>query len=183
MTIFLRLIHFRRDQFCSLVFTLSNLYLIGCAYTGGFDERWSKCLATKQWGVPFVLASLPFLSRFVQSIRRWADSKLVTHLINVHIIVIARFRPMLRVLFRLANTEPASYTTLYTLIGDIMVSLECTLTLSARPHDPSGGARGYSFVLWCIFGTIYALYASAWVRTVNRVSRHDRAECLFTRIC
>lgn len=71
------------DQFCSLVFTLSNLYFVGCAYSKGFDERWSQCIGTRAWGVPFVLAALPLLVRFVQSIKRWVDSKLVTHLINV----------------------------------------------------------------------------------------------------
>ncbi len=28
----------------------------------------------------------------------------------------------------------------------------------------SGGSRGPIFVLWCIFGTNYSLYAGAWVR-------------------
>ena len=27
----------------------------------------------------------------------------------------------------------------------------------------AGGGRGGDFVLWCIFGTLYASYASAWV--------------------
>ena len=71
------------DQFCSLVFTISNFYFLGCAYSGGFDAHWVKCMTPARWGVPFVLASLPLLARLVQSIRRWADSKLVTHLINV----------------------------------------------------------------------------------------------------
>ncbi|KAH8084370.1 EXS family protein/ERD1/XPR1/SYG1 family protein [Cristinia sonorae] len=44
------------DQFCSLIFTLSNLYFIPC--------------------------SLPLLSRAIQSLRRYHDSKLFTHLIN-----------------------------------------------------------------------------------------------------
>lgn len=73
-----------RDQFCSLVFTLSNLTLIGCVYSQGFDAEWRKCgSASRLWPLAFVLAVLPFLVRFIQSIRRYVDSKLTTHLINV----------------------------------------------------------------------------------------------------
>lgn len=71
------------DQFCSLVFTLSNLYFIGCAYSGGFNDHWLQCIGNRNWGVPFVLASLPLLVRLVQSVKRWVDSRLITHLINV----------------------------------------------------------------------------------------------------
>ncbi|KAF9010010.1 EXS family-domain-containing protein, partial [Cyathus striatus] len=71
------------DQFCSLVFTLSNLYLIGCVYNRGFDENWRKCGASSSyWPVIFILAVLPLIVRLVQSIKRYADSKLITHLIN-----------------------------------------------------------------------------------------------------
>ncbi|KAI3608133.1 signal transduction protein [Moniliophthora roreri] len=70
------------DQFCSLVFTLSNLYLFACAYANEFED-WRKCGSTsKYWPVAFVLAILPFIARLVQSIRRYVDSKLITHLIN-----------------------------------------------------------------------------------------------------
>jgi hypothetical protein len=75
------------DQLCSFVFSLSNLYIVGCAYACGFDHRWQRCSATsRDWVVPFVLASLPFLIRTVQSLRRYHDSKLVNHLINVSLL-------------------------------------------------------------------------------------------------
>ncbi|KAI0077380.1 EXS-domain-containing protein [Panus rudis PR-1116 ss-1] len=71
------------DQFCSLVFTLSNLYFVACAYSHGLEENWQRCTSRNRlWGVPFVLASLPLLVRAVQSVKRWFDSRLVTHLIN-----------------------------------------------------------------------------------------------------
>ncbi|KAF9458973.1 EXS-domain-containing protein [Collybia nuda] len=71
------------DQFCSLVFTLSNLYLFGCVYASGLDETWRKCGSSNpRWYLAFLLASLPSFVRLVQSIRRYADSKLSTHLIN-----------------------------------------------------------------------------------------------------
>ncbi|GLB42048.1 putative EXS family protein [Lyophyllum shimeji] len=54
------------DQLCSLAFSLSNLYLFGSPH----------------WPAAFFLASLPLLVRLVQSVKRYYDSGLVTHLIN-----------------------------------------------------------------------------------------------------
>ncbi|PPQ97841.1 LOW QUALITY PROTEIN: hypothetical protein CVT26_012937 [Gymnopilus dilepis] len=71
------------DQFCSLVFTLSNLYFFVCVYVDGFSPNWSKCGApSPAWPIGFSLAALPLLIRVVQSLKRYADSKLITHLIN-----------------------------------------------------------------------------------------------------
>ncbi|KAI0754333.1 EXS-domain-containing protein [Daedaleopsis nitida] len=72
------------DQFCSLVFTLSNLYFVGCLYAEGFDPDWRKCTPNPgpRWGIAFLLGSLPLLVRLVQSVKRYADSGLITHLIN-----------------------------------------------------------------------------------------------------
>ncbi|KZP18136.1 EXS-domain-containing protein [Athelia psychrophila] len=73
------------DQFCSLVFTLTHLYFTGCAYRLGFPPNvFTACgVQTHQgWSVQFVLAILPFAVRLVQSIRRYADSGLPTHLVN-----------------------------------------------------------------------------------------------------
>nr|GAT52934.1 signal transduction protein [Mycena chlorophos] len=71
------------DQFCSLVFTLSNLCLVGCLYDDGFNSNWRQCgTSSRLWPLAFFLAILPFLIRFVQSIKRYADSGLITHLIN-----------------------------------------------------------------------------------------------------
>lgn len=89
---------------------MSNVYFLGCVYTnapGGdigtesmdpngdddYDKprfgftHWKHCTTSKPgsgvWVVPITLAMLPLLIRFVQSVKRWVDSKLVTHLINV----------------------------------------------------------------------------------------------------
>ncbi|KAJ7485255.1 EXS-domain-containing protein [Mycena latifolia] len=71
------------DQFCSLVFTFSNLTLIGCVYSRGLDAEWRQCgNVSRFWPLAFVLAVLPFLVRLIQSIKRYVDSKLTTHLIN-----------------------------------------------------------------------------------------------------
>ena len=71
------------DQFCSLVYSLSNLYFVVCAYSGDFDSSWARCSRPKPWGIPLILGILPFIARLVQSIKRWYDSGLETHLINV----------------------------------------------------------------------------------------------------
>ena len=64
---------------------MSNLYFVGCVYSRGIDENWRQCTAGPgpRWGYTFLLAQLPLLVRLVQSVKRYADSGLVTHLINV----------------------------------------------------------------------------------------------------
>ncbi|KAF5356935.1 hypothetical protein D9756_006619 [Leucocoprinus leucothites] len=50
------------DQFCSLVFTLSNLYMFVCVYANGYQEDWNACASrSSAWPAAFVLASLPSL--------------------------------------------------------------------------------------------------------------------------
>ncbi|KXN92143.1 Protein SYG1, partial [Leucoagaricus sp. SymC.cos] len=71
------------DQLCSLVYTLSNLYMFVCIYVKNFQNDWQQCGSpSKHWPVAFALAALPFLIRLIQSIKRYADSGLFTHLIN-----------------------------------------------------------------------------------------------------
>ncbi|OCH89346.1 EXS-domain-containing protein [Obba rivulosa] len=115
------------DQFCSLIFTLSNLYFVVCTYGHGLDDTWRHCTGGTNWSIAFVLASLPLLVRLVQSIKRWVDSRLVTHLIN-----------------------GGKYG------SGIIYYLFYYLW---RAH---GAARGGFFVLWCIFGVNYTIYASSW---------------------
>ena len=77
--------HPHRDQICSLNFSLTNLFFVGCVYTSGFQADWNtKCSSHgSYWMAYVVLAVLPFLCRFIQSVRRWYDSRLMTHLVNV----------------------------------------------------------------------------------------------------
>ncbi|KAJ7108541.1 EXS family-domain-containing protein [Mycena epipterygia] len=71
------------DQFTSLVFSLSNLPLLACVWSGGLGPEWRMCgNVSRFWPLAFVLGVLPFFVRFVQSIKRYVDSKLNTHLIN-----------------------------------------------------------------------------------------------------
>ncbi|KAG1876291.1 EXS family-domain-containing protein [Suillus subluteus] len=164
------------DQFCSLVYSLSNFYFVGCFYSQYFpyvpsyvnapssqqntsmaivprffsssqmsslvprdnvlssaydpavQEAWSTCGAESHWGSYFVLAMLPFLVRFVQSVRRYRDSKLPSHLINA-----------------------GKY-------GMGMVYYFCYY-LWKRDGETDNGA---SFILWCLSAVIYSLYGCAW---------------------
>lgn len=111
------------DQFCSLIFTLSNLYFIPCAYNGGLNTNWQRCTAkTPIWGVPFVLASLPLLARAVQSVKRWYDSRLYTHLINVSQARVLFCKPLkLTILYRVESMQRESSTTYATSSGGIKV--------------------------------------------------------------
>ncbi|KAA1472556.1 EXS-domain-containing protein [Dentipellis sp. KUC8613] len=116
------------DQFCSFLFTMSNLYFFACAYHVGFSNNpFATCTTPRRWGVPFVLASLPLFTRLVQSIRRWFDSRLITHLING---------------------------------GKYGAGIMYYLCYFIWRHN--GENRGASFAFFCLFGTIYAIYASSW---------------------
>ncbi|VDB96026.1 unnamed protein product [Peniophora sp. CBMAI 1063] len=71
------------DQFTSLIFPLSNLYFVGCSYAVGFEnDPMAACSRPRAWGVPFLIGTLPLVARFVQSVRRWVDSRQLTHLMN-----------------------------------------------------------------------------------------------------
>ncbi|KAF8558288.1 EXS-domain-containing protein [Imleria badia] len=80
------------DQFCSLMYSISNVYFIGCFYrrwsllSSAYDplaqEAWSTCGIPRNWGGYYLLGMLPFLARFVQSLRRYRDSKLPGQLAN-----------------------------------------------------------------------------------------------------
>jgi hypothetical protein len=74
-----------RDQFCSLTFSLANLYFVGCIYHSGFKPNWpqSCSIQAPHWEAPLVLAISPLFCRFVQSLRRWYDTRSRAHLINV----------------------------------------------------------------------------------------------------
>ena len=72
------------DQLCSFVFTISNVPLFVCVYLDNFSDDWQKCKnSSRTWPIAFGLAIIPFIIRLVQSVKRYVDSKLVTHLMNV----------------------------------------------------------------------------------------------------
>ncbi|KAB5594688.1 Xenotropic and polytropic retrovirus receptor-like protein [Ceratobasidium theobromae] len=70
------------DQLCSLVYTLSHLYFLVCAYVDGWYQIEERCQIAQHWAIPIVLTLIPYTIRLVQCIRRWIDSKNRIHLIN-----------------------------------------------------------------------------------------------------
>ncbi|KAB5594687.1 Xenotropic and polytropic retrovirus receptor 1 [Ceratobasidium theobromae] len=70
------------DQLCSLVYTLSHLYFLVCAYVDGWYQIEERCQLAQHWTIPIVLTLIPYIIRLVQCIRRWIDSKNRIHLIN-----------------------------------------------------------------------------------------------------
>jgi hypothetical protein len=82
----------------------------------------NKCGKPALWAIPLVLGILPFVARFAQSIRRWCNSKLITHLINVRSsLFLCGAVELSQVLLRQASTSPGSCITCATICGDITV--------------------------------------------------------------
>jgi hypothetical protein len=108
------------DQFCSLVFTLSNLNLVVCLYVEGFNSNWRNCGSSRYWPLSFFFAILPFLCRVLQSFKRYADSGLNTHLINARFILPLPRRDVDQ-FCRRVNTEPASLAICVISSGDTKV--------------------------------------------------------------
>ncbi|KAF8126316.1 SPX domain-containing protein [Boletus edulis] len=130
----------RCDQFCSLAYSISNLYFVGCFYTRygfGFSahdpqaqEAWSTCglTSTKSWGWYCLLGVLPYFARFVQSLRRYRDSKRPGQLVNA-----------------------GKYG-----IGMVEHFVYCYWRYQATPHNSN------SYFLFCFAATVNSLYACAW---------------------
>lgn len=78
-----------RDQLCSMTFTLSHLATFGCAYFHQFQDAFPENLnvtcgtVTNMWGVELVLLCVPQVFRFVQSVKRYVDTPMYMHLVNV----------------------------------------------------------------------------------------------------
>ncbi|KDN50195.1 hypothetical protein RSAG8_01531, partial [Rhizoctonia solani AG-8 WAC10335] len=70
------------DQFCSMVYTMSNMYFLVCAYVDQWHRIEERCQLEQHWTIPLILSTIPFFIRFIQSIRRYFDSKQTHHLTN-----------------------------------------------------------------------------------------------------
>jgi hypothetical protein len=127
------ILHHFRDQLCSLAFPLSNIYFVSCSYARGFrSDPIQACSKPGVWVVPFLLAALPLVARFGQSIRRWWDSGLMTHLINVRrssVSDVERLKFGIFI-FRAESILQESCIIFATICGDIMAS-----------NSPSGRCR------------------------------------------
>ncbi|KAH0835834.1 EXS family-domain-containing protein [Lanmaoa asiatica] len=180
------------DQFCSLIYSLSHLYFVGCFYThfvvksptssvlasaytesplyasftanvtsphrtessvvkrafknllsSAYDPRtqdaWSTCGAARNWGWYYFFGVLPFAVRFVQSLRRYRDSTLPTHLINA-----------------------GKYG-----MGMIYYFFYYYWRHQEGPHI------GASYTIWCFTAIAYAIYGCTWVCSCTFVCFDD----------
>lgn len=84
---------------------MSNIPFLICAYSDDrFQSAWTRCSGpTKIWPITYILAALPFLIRMVQSARRYVDSGLNTHLLNVSGCYTHRMSDVHDVMFRLES--------------------------------------------------------------------------------
>ncbi|KAG8970520.1 hypothetical protein FRC03_006649 [Tulasnella sp. 419] len=122
------------DQFCSLVYSLSSLFFIGCAYSYDLsdwveDDVHSKCSLSHHWLAGFFLTSLPSVIRLIQCIKRWLDSGLYIHLIN----------------------------------GGKYSSSVLTYALYYYWRNTGTKHRGSTFTTWIFFAVVNSIYTTAWV--------------------
>lgn len=76
---------FVADELNSLVYSISNLWFLGCAYNKGFSQHpdmYLVCSAGGNW-VYSLLLVVPALIRAIQCLKRYKDSGLPIHLVNL----------------------------------------------------------------------------------------------------
>ena len=72
------------DQFCSLAFSFSSLWTLGCSVRNNWAaDSYDKCGVSHHWQTPLVLSCVPALMRLLQCVKRYVDSGLRIHMINV----------------------------------------------------------------------------------------------------
>ncbi|KAG9311829.1 EXS family-domain-containing protein [Chiua virens] len=86
------------DQLCSLGYSISGFFFMGCfyghfagtafqkllssAYDPGVQEVWSTCSIQHNLVWCYILGAHPFVLRFMQSLRQYRSSKDTSHLVN-----------------------------------------------------------------------------------------------------
>ncbi|KAL1726991.1 EXS family-domain-containing protein, partial [Schizophyllum commune] len=72
------------DQISSLIFSLSNVYVIPCIYATEFDDDWrERCMAeSSEWPVLFAIGTIPLFIRAVQCAKRYFDTGKLIQLAN-----------------------------------------------------------------------------------------------------
>ena len=100
-----------------MVYTISSLYTIGCAYRYEWEHPLEECTRGTQWIIIFVFSALPSLIRLIQCIKRYADSGVVHHLVNVGSGVLAPWYERLTRSYREENIQLALYIICYIYTG------------------------------------------------------------------
>lgn len=131
---------FIADELNSLVYSIQNIYFLSC----GYAHRWpgdifEVCPAGKTWQYALLLC-LPALARLIQCVKRWHDTRLRIHLINVCPI------SGKKLMHRPGNTSVQSLNSACLSSGDLEVvhtSTPLSLSgsqshLSLRPIHPHG---------------------------------------------
>ncbi|WVO14281.1 hypothetical protein L204_101913 [Cryptococcus depauperatus] len=124
---------FVADELNSLIYTIENIYFIACAYVHKWPGNiFNVCPSGKTWPYALLLC-LPALSRLIQCLKRYHDSKLYIHLINAGKYASVIIQQWLFVLWRnkgskynhvsffvwiIAATTSASYTCTWDLVVD-----------------------------------------------------------------
>lgn len=113
-------------------------------------DSWSKCGLSNHWPTPFVLSCLPSLIRFAQCLKRYADSGLYTHLINVRMNILSFSLSVVQVM-------------LFKQGGKYLSSILYYVLYYIWRHQ---GAKhqGASFGLFIMGGLMMSIYTSSWVR-------------------
>ncbi|KIR29217.1 hypothetical protein I309_01804 [Cryptococcus deuterogattii LA55] len=84
---------FLADELNSLVYSIQNIYFIACSYANKWPGNiFTVCPSGRTWQYG-VFRCLPALSRLIQCLKRYHDSKLNIHLINDFVIDWSLFRP------------------------------------------------------------------------------------------
>src|SRR5258708_30834795 len=149
------------DQFCSMTYSLTHFYYVGCLYSSGWQNQTVTCNLQKNWISGILLASTPLFIRFIQCLKRYADSKNYIHLIN-------------------GGKYCTGYVPLIPLLLLVKTLSRSVIAISVffnwRAHGQSppklimnrllisylGMNYDTHFIVWILFNTAYAVYASAW---------------------
>ena len=110
--------------------------------------------------------SLPLFVRAVQSLKRYVDSRLYTHLINVSLLFIwEMFEVWL--LDRAVNTARVYFIMVSSMLGDITVDLPRHFD-AVPSFSQFGIGRKHDrwFGLFIFFATFASIYTTAWVHTL-----------------
>ncbi|KAF8524324.1 EXS family-domain-containing protein [Hysterangium stoloniferum] len=133
------------DQFCSLAFSVQHIYTIGCAYIHHWDNVFYRCDSTMHV-IPLLLIIAPYVSRFLQCLRRYYDSRLPSHLVNARICLFMAFRMASH--FHVMQA------------GKYFMSVVCYVTYYI--WRSRGAPSDDTFVVWVMVATISSIYSVSW---------------------
>lgn len=162
---------FLADELNSLAYSLQNIYFIACScgllsitLYNLVDELWlsdankwpgnifTVCPSGRSWPYALFLC-LPALSRLIQCLKRYHDSKLNIHLINVSATAFCEWACLYS---NLASClQAGKYSS--------VIAQQCLFVWWRNKGNNDSGA---SFIIWVIIATLSAIYTCSWVSIV-----------------